>query len=201
MGSATCYQLAARGVRVLGLEQFTIPHDRGSSHGISRLFRLAYYEHPDYVPLLRRAALLWRQLESECGTTLMHETGLLYLGRPDGEVIAGSTRSAREHGLALETIERSELARRFPQFVLPDDSVALFEPTGAFLLSERCIAAHAEAARPRGAEIRENESVISWTTDARTVSVTTNRATYSADRLIFCGGAWSERLVRDLGVP
>src|SRR4051794_35240569 len=105
MGSATCYQLASRGVRVLGLEQFDIPHDRGSSHGYSRLIRLAYYEHPDYVPLLRRAYELWRQLEADAGETLLHQTGVLYLGRPDGEVMAGSLRAARTYGLAMEQFD------------------------------------------------------------------------------------------------
>jgi sarcosine oxidase len=202
MGSATCYQLASRGgVRVLGLEQFAIPHERGSSHGISRLYRLAYYEHPDYVPLLRQAVALWRRLEAETGATLMHETGLLYLGRPDGEVIAGSLRAAREHELPVEMIDRSQLTRQFPQFVAPNDFVAMHERSAGFLLSERCIAAHVDVALQRGADIRGNERVVEWNADARGVRVTSDRATYHADRLVFCGGAWSDKLVRDLGVP
>src|SRR5213082_3534373 len=151
MGSATCYQLASRGVRVLGLEQFGIPHDRGSSHGYSRLIRMAYYEHADYVPLLRRAYALWRQLEADAGETLLHQTGVLYLGRPDGEVMRGSLRAAREHGIAMELLDRATLGERFPQFVVPDDFAAMSEPTGGFLLSERGIAAHAKVARARGA--------------------------------------------------
>src|SRR5881394_3027079 len=97
MGSAACWNLARRGVRVLGLEQFDIPHTRGSSHGFSRMIRMAYYEHPDYVPLLRRAYELWSELERAFGGTLLHRTGGLYLGPPSGGLINGSLRSAREH--------------------------------------------------------------------------------------------------------
>jgi len=201
MGSATCYQLASRGVRVLGLEQFAIPHDSGSSHGISRLFRLAYYEHPDYVPLLRQAMALWHRLEAESGQRLVYQTGLLYLGKPDGEVIAGSLRSGQQHGLPLEQVGRAEVARRFPQFVMPDDFVAMHELTAGFLLSERCIAAHVDVALQHGADIRGNEAVITWSADAHGASVTTTRGTYHADRLVFCGGAWSEKLISGLGVP
>src|SRR5437868_84048 len=125
MGSAACMHLAQRGAKVLGLEQFDIPHDRGSSHGYSRLIRLAYYEHPDYVPLLRRAYALWRRLETDVGQTLLHQMGVLYLGRPDGEVIAGSLRAAREHELQVELLDRTTVAERFPQFVVPDDCAAM----------------------------------------------------------------------------
>ena len=83
MGAATLATLAKRGARVLGIEQFAIGHDRGSSHGESRIFRIAYYEHPDYVPLLKRALHQWRELETECETTLLHPCGGLWLGRPN----------------------------------------------------------------------------------------------------------------------
>src|SRR5438874_5789957 len=102
MGSAACYQLARRGVRVLGIEQFDIPHNLGSSHGFSRMIRTAYYEHPDYVPLLRRAWELWKQLEEQSLTKLLHITGGLYLGSRDGELVGGSLRSLEAHGLAHE---------------------------------------------------------------------------------------------------
>src|SRR5438552_19183034 len=98
MGSATCWQLARRGVRVLGLDRFEIPNARGSSHGLSRMIRLAYYEQ-HYVPLLRRAYEVWRDLEQACGQKLLHITGGVYMGRADGELVAGSLRAAREHYL------------------------------------------------------------------------------------------------------
>src|SRR6266480_3784566 len=121
MGAGSCWQLAKRGVRALGLDRFDIPNSRGSSHGLSRVIRMAYYEHPDYVPLLRRAYELWRELERERGQTLLHETGGLYIGPMDGGLIGGSLKSAREHSLAHEMIDHNSLRQRFPQFEVPED--------------------------------------------------------------------------------
>ena len=117
-------------MRVLGLEQFDIPNTRGSSHGFSRMIRMAYYEHPDYVPLLRRAYELWRELERASGQSLLHVTGGIYLGPPDGGLISGSLRSAREHGLEHELLDRAALARRYPQFHVPDDWVGFARDEG-----------------------------------------------------------------------
>src|SRR5215467_9324465 len=97
MGSATVYHLARRGRRVLGLEQFSLGHDRGSSHGVNRIIRLAYAEHPNYVPLLRRAYELWRELESRAGERLLYITGGLDIGAPDSQIVTGSLRSCSEH--------------------------------------------------------------------------------------------------------
>src|SRR3954447_10155531 len=113
MGSSACWQLARRGVRVLGLEQFDIPNTRGSSHGFSRMIRMAYYEHPDYVPLLRRAYELWRELERASGQSLLHVTGGIYLGPPDGHVVRGAVEAAGRHGLAHEVLSHAQLAERF----------------------------------------------------------------------------------------
>src|SRR5262245_59909515 len=104
-GSAACHELARRGIRVLGLEQFDIPHTRGSSHGFSRMIRLAYYEHPDYVPLLRRAYERWKQLEGESGQTLLHITGGVYIGPRGNELVSSSHASARQHGLEHELLD------------------------------------------------------------------------------------------------
>ena len=112
MGAATCFELARRGARVLGLEQFDLPHGYGSSGGVSRLIRKAYYEHPDYVPLLRRAYDLWRELERESGRTLLHITGGLYVGEPTDDFVAGSLASARRHGLPHEYLGRAAIAER-----------------------------------------------------------------------------------------
>src|SRR5688572_15940898 len=106
MGSAACYHLARRGVRVLGIEQFAIPHSRGSSHGLSRMIRSAYYEHPHYVPLLRRAFQLWRQIEGEALNQVLHITGGLYMGPRDGDLIEGSLASSRKHNLPHELYTR-----------------------------------------------------------------------------------------------
>ncbi|MEA2711877.1 MAG: sarcosine oxidase [Phycisphaerales bacterium] len=200
MGSAACYHLARRGVRVLGLEQFDIPHNKGSSHGYSRMIRTAYYEHPDYVPLLQRSFQLWKQLEDEALVKVLHMTGGLYLGKPDGEVVAGSLASSRKHGLPYELHTRAELLNLFPQFHVPDDFVGLFEYQAGFLVPELAIGAHVDLAMRHGAMIHGNEPVIRWQSDERGATVTTPRQTYHAEKLLFCGGAWSDKLVTDLGV-
>ena len=201
MGASACWELARRGKRVLGLEQFDIPHSRGSSHGFSRMIRMAYYEHPDYVPLLRRAFERWYQLESASGQKLFYEIGGLYMGRTDGNIVNGSLRAAREHGLSHEWLDHGSLRRRYPQFELPADYVGIFENRAGFLLPERAIAAFVIEALKHGAEIHGHEPVIDWSNDDRGATVRTARGTYHAEQLIFCGGAWSDRLVLDLGVP
>lgn len=200
MGSATCWALAKRGLRVLGLEQFDIPHSRGSSHGYSRMTRLAYSEHPDYVPLLRRANALWSELEHETGEKLLHLVGGLYLGPRDGSLVGGSLRSVRQHGLPHDLLDHPSLLRRFPQFTLPESWVGLLDPQAGFLLPELAISAMVSAALHRGSEIHGHEEVLSWESDATGVTVKTRHETYRADKLVFSGGAWSSKLVRDLGV-
>lgn len=196
MGSATCFELARRKVRVLGLDQFGIAHDRGSSHGHSRMIRLAYYEHPDYVPLLRRAYDRWREIEQISGQRLLEITGGIYAGFEGCELVRQSHASAVQHGIEHELLDRNEVAHRFPQFRLPDDHVGLFEPAAGFLFPERAIAAYAKHAMIGGAEIHGHEPVRAWSEN----SVTTDVATYACDRIIFCGGAWTAKLLRDLGI-
>lgn len=200
MGASACYHLACRGVRVLGLEQFDIPHALGSSHGQSRMIRLAYYEHPDYVPLLKRAYELWHQLEATSGQKLLHITGGIYMGPREGAVVGGSLGAARRHALAHELLGRRELGRRYPQFEVPDDFVGLYEPQAGFLLPERTVAAYANAALGAGASLHGREPVIDWKAGNNAVTVRTPRGTYEAGHLVFCGGAWSGRLLEDLGV-
>jgi sarcosine oxidase len=200
MGSAAAYHLARRGMRVLGLEQFDIPHVRGSSHGDTRMIRMCYHEHPDYVPLLRRAYELWRELEAASGANLLHVTGGLFIGREGGELVGGATLAARTHALPHEVLSRSALAARFPQFHVSDDHVALLEPAAGFVLAERAIAAQASLALRNGAELHAREPVLSWTADAAGVTVATDRGIYRAQRLVICAGAWAGRVIADLGV-
>lgn len=201
MGSAACCHLARTGARVLGLEQFDIPHALGSSHGQSRMIRTAYFEHPDYVPLLRRAYQLWDELEATSGQKLLHRTGGIYIGPIDGEVVGGSLRAARQHNLPHELLDHAELNRRYPKFHVPEAWSALYEPEAGFLTPERVVAAYAEAALRAGAELHGREPVLEWNADAKGVRVRTTRAQYEADHLVFCGGPWTTRLVQDLGVP
>src|SRR6185503_8386756 len=105
MGSAALHQLARRGVRVVGIERFEPGHDQGSSHGETRIIRLGYFEHPSYVPLLRRTYGLWRELEAACGRPLVHITGIAEIGPPDGDVVAGTLRASRLHGLPHEVLD------------------------------------------------------------------------------------------------
>lgn len=201
MGASACFHLASRGAAVLGLEQFDIPHARGSSHGYSRMIRLAYYEDPRYVPLLRRAYDLWDEIEQLSGQRLLHRTGGVYAGPVDGTLLAGAHKATDAHGLKNEWLSPDELRRRWPQFAIPEDWQALYEPEAGFLRPERVISTYAAWAMRRGAELHAHEPVRSWSAEARGVTVCTDRATYHADRLVFTGGAWSGRLLADLGVP
>ncbi len=201
MGSSACLHLARRGVRVLGLEQFDIPHGRGSSHGHSRMIRLCYYEHPDYVPLLGRAYELWRDLETASGQSLLHVTGGLYMGRTDGAFVEDSRRAAVEHGLPHEILTHADLAVRYPQFRLPGDHAALYEPAAGLLIPEAVVAAQAEQALRHGAHLHGHEPVIEWFADGRGVRVRTACAEYEAGHLVLTSGAWAGRVVQGLGVP
>src|ERR671915_2059587 len=136
MGSATLHQLARRGVRVLGIDQFAPPHTHGSTHGRSRIIREAYFEHPLYVPLVRRAYELWDELERESGRTLFHRTSGLMIGPARGALVAGARRSAEEHAVPHEMLTAIEVRRRWPAFDPPDEHVALVELRAGLLLPE-----------------------------------------------------------------
>jgi sarcosine oxidase len=193
MGSAALYHLARRGRRVLGLERFEVPNELGSSHGLTRIIRLAHFEHPSYVPLVRRAYELWRELETEAGEQLLHVTGAVDAG---GELFEGSLRSCTEFDLRHEVLDGRELNRRFPAYRLPDDLPVLLQPDGGFLTPERCVAAHAHAALAQGAELRTGEQVLGWEEASTGFRVTTDTATVEAERLVLTAGAWSEEVSR-----
>jgi len=195
MGSAALYHLARRGKRVLGLERFGVPNELGSSHGLTRIIRLAYYEHVAYVPLLRRAYELWGGLEAEAGERLLHVTGSIDAGPPDQLVFSGSLRSCEEHGLPHELLDPAEVARRFPAYRLDPSHLAVLQPDGGFLLPERCIAAHAQLS---GAELRTGERVLGWEPVGEGVRVRTERGEVEAERLVLTAGAWMGELA---GLP
>lgn len=204
MGSAAVYHLARRGLKVLGIERFDIPNDQGSSHGVNRIIRLAYYEDPSYVPLLFRAYELWRELQQTAGEQLLHITGSIDAGPPGSPVFKGSLRSCEQHGLAHEVLSSSELHRRFPGYRLPEDSMAVFQRDGGFLLAEGCIVAHVSAAQALGAEVHGREKVLEWKPVGSTIRVVTDRGVYEAETLIITVGAWAATHVgslADLAVP
>ena len=180
---------------MLGLERFDIPHEMGSSHGETRIIRLAYFEHPDYVPLLSRAYTLWRDLESQAGETLLVTTGSIDASRDGGGVFEHSLRSCEVHGLPHEVLNAKEVAGRFPGLSFPEDVLSVFQKDGGFLLPERCIVAHTEAAVQAGAEVRTGEQVRGWDEVAGHVVVTTTRATYHAGQVVVAAGPWAGGLL------
>jgi sarcosine oxidase len=198
MGSAALYHVARRGARVLGLEQFGIAHDQGSSHGLSRMIRLAYWEHPSYVPLLRRAYDLWRELESESGEPLLITTGSIDAGPADSPAIVGARRACDLFDLAHVLYDGTSLRTAFPGYRLPSDFTALYQPDGGFLEPERCIQAHVAAAQRAGAIVKTHERVLHWTERGGDVDVRTDRATYSCRQVIVTAGAWAGKLLQDL---
>jgi sarcosine oxidase len=201
MGSAAAAHLAARGQRVLGLERFGPAHDRGSSHGDSRVIRQSYFEDPAYVPLLLRAYELYDRLAGDAGVELIRRTGGLYFGPPDSVVVSGSMRSAREWDLAHEVLDAAEIRRRFPTFTPGDGEVGLFEEAAGFVRPEATVTAHLESAARSGAELRFDQPVESWEATADGVRVTTSAGTHEAGALVVCPGAWAPEVLAELGVP
>ena len=194
MGSAALHHLARRGARVLGLERFTVPNDLGSSHGQSRIIRLAYWEDPKYVPLLRRAYELWHELEASSGEQLLVATGSIDAGPRDSRPVVGVRRVCAEFDLACEELDAAALAARFPGYSLPSDVAAFYQPDGGFLLPERCILAHARC----GAEIHEGEQVLDWEVRGDRVIVRTDQRIYEARHLVVTAGAWTGKLLPQL---
>lgn len=202
MGSAAAAHLASRGQRVLGLEQFQPAHDQGSSHGRSRVIRLAYFEHPAYVPLLRRAYELWRRLETDTGRRVLQMTGGLMIGAPDSGVVSGSLRSAREHGLAHELLDAGQINRRFPPLTPRRGTVGFYESDAGCLFPEEAIRAHLDVAVDHGAHVHFDEPVADWrVTASGTVEVTTSRACYEAGRIVLAPGAWASPLFKLPDLP
>ncbi len=198
MGSATLFHLARRGLRVLGLERFDLVHEYGSSHGLTRIIRLAYWEHPTYVALLRRAYELWRELESLAGERLLYITGSVDAGPEGGPIFEGALKSSELHGLTHEVMDGDELHRRYPGYRLPRKIRCLYQPDGGFLLPERCDVAHIEQALAHDAEVRYREPVMAWDANGGRVQVRTTRGRYEAGRLVICAGPWASSLVPEL---
>lgn len=201
VGSAACWHLARRGARVLGLDRFPLGHDRGSSHGATRVIRQAYYEHPDYVPLLLRAYALWRELEAQSGEAILLETGLIQCVPADGTVQRGVREAARLHGLPIDQLSAVEVMQRWPGFAVPEHMIGLYEARAGILQVEACVRAHGQLAMQHGAELHQDEIVQDWSCQDDDVTVTTNRGRYTASCLVITAGAWAADFLATLGVP
>lgn len=201
MGASACMHMAQRGMRVLGLEQFALGHALGSSHGGSRIIRDCYFEHEHYVPLLLRCNVLWTELQARVGEQFVHRPGVLYMAHPGGVAVERSAASGARFGVECERMSAPQVRERFPQFTIPNDWNALFEPNGGFVRPERAIAAHAAVAVQCGAELHEYEPALEWKADAHGVTVRTAQATYAAQKLVVCAGAWTQSMLGGMSLP
>lgn len=195
MGSAVADHLARAGQRVLGFDRYDPPHTLGSTHGKSRIIRLAYMEDPAYVPLLRRAYDLWRELERDSGQALLTITGGLMVGREDSEAVAGSLASARQHDLPHELLDAGAIRRRFPLFEVPDDYAALYEDIAGVLIPERCIETYLRRAAAAGADLRTGTTVSAWEPDGDGVVVHASGESFRARHLVITAGPWAGDLL------
>jgi len=204
MGSAALYHLARRGTRVVGFDQFSPPHSNGSSHGRTRIIRLAYYEDPSYVPLLRRAYELWREMEEQTGQRLLRITGSLDVSTLDGGIFPRSLASCELHAIRHEVLTSADLSRRFPGYCFPDDYLAVYQPDGGILDPEACVATHLSAAIKAGATVHLDERVLGVEPGDRATVIRTSAGEYSAERVVVAAGPWTRELVprlRELAVP
>ncbi len=195
MGSSASYHLAAKGLRVLTLDRFGLNHEFGSSHGKTRIIRLAYYEDERYVPLLRRAFESWRLLEKLSGKELLKITGGLMIGRPEGGLVSGVLKSSRKYGIRHQMISAKDMGGRFAAFSFDEEFSVVYLDDAGILFPEECIKAYAGLAREAGGELRFSEPVTAWRSTAEGVEVEAGGEVCVADRVVFCAGAWTKQLL------
>jgi sarcosine oxidase len=200
-GSAAAWHLARRGLQVVGLERHAPGHALGSSHGRTRIIREAYFEHPLYVPLVRRAYELWHELEQATASRLLERTGGLTIGPREGTVFTGARRSVREHGLPHEVLGADEIRLRFPALSPGAEMGAVFEPRAGLLRVEEAVQALQDAARAHGAVLRHGEEVLGWRAGGAGVVVSSAGGDYHAGHVVLSAGPWLPRLVGELGLP
>ena len=203
MGSATLYQLARRGARVLGIDRFRPPHDRGSSHGETRITRQAIGEGEEYVPFVLRSHEIWRELEADTGDALLFQVGGLLLGRTgsaaehhgQADFIARTIDAARHGHIPHEILDAREVERRFPQLRLQGDETGYYEPGAGFLRPEGCVATQLDRARALGGDAHTGETVVRIAPRASEVEIVTDRGTYTAGHVVVTAGAWLPSLL------
>jgi len=206
MGAAALFQLAKRGVRAIGLDRFTPPHDQGSTHGETRITRQAIGEGEVYVPLALRSNEIWRELEAETGESLLVQNGCLVIG-PAEEAIQGAVRAgfltrtrnvAKQYAIPHEVLGAAEIRHRHPQFTPQDDEIGYYEPGGGYLNPERCVAVQLARAQALGASARLGTTVLSLEPSGSGVRIVTDRGDLLAGQVIVSAGAWAPAL---LGAP
>lgn len=200
MGSAACHQLAAAGLRVLGIEQFSIPNTRGSSHGATRILRLGLHESARYVPLVLRAVELWDELGRRSGQTLFHRVGSLDVATPESPIFHGSLRACQSCGIDHEVLDAAAIRRRFPALQCPDDMAGVHQPGSGFVLPEAAISAHVNLALAAGAEIHGHERVLDWRKQGGAFVLRTDRGSYEAGQIVLTAGAWIGKVLPQMPV-
>jgi len=201
MGSGVAHHLSGSGLKVLGLDSFHPPHVHGSSHGHSRVIRMAYGDDQRYVPYVKRAYAGWEELERTVGKSLLTRTGLILMGKPDSQLITSTRVSAGQHMVQLEQLDQAEIERRWPLLGTDADMCGVWDPSGGILHVEACIDALLTRAVDLGGELRFNEKVRAWKADSDSVEVRSDNETYRAQRLVICAGPWCGTLLAELGLP
>jgi sarcosine oxidase len=197
VGSAALWQLARRGLDVLGIDRFSPPHDRGSSHGQTRIIRQAYFEHADYVPLVLESYRLWQDLEQTVDRTLFAETGVVAIGPSNGVVVPGTLSAAKQHSLQVEQLSATDIERRWPAMRVPEGLVGVFERRAGLLHVEQCVGAAVEAAHRAGAQLLTGVEVLGWSAGGD-LRVNTTAGEFQTAHLIVTAGAWAGSLLRQL---
>ncbi len=202
IGSAALHCATKKGWKVLGIDQFGPAHNLGSSHGQTRMIRTAYFEHPNYVPLVQRALKNWDEIQCMTPLPLLRRSGLLQIGYEDGAVVQGVLKSAADHSLELERLTAKQVRERYPLIKPNDEHVAIFEQEAGFLRVEKCIATLLKRAMVAGAQYASSTKVIRWEAEIDgTYTVITDKENYRTKRLIVTAGAWSQSLLESLGLP
>lgn len=195
MGASACYHLAARGQKVLGIEQFDVLHTQGAHSGHTRIIRKAYFEHPDYIPLLQRAYKNWAALEKRTGEKIYYPTGLLYAAPAGDALIEQVKASAKQYAIPLQILSKAECNNRYPPFSIPEGFEIVLEPEAGFLDVGKAITEYARAAQQLGAVIRTGEKVQDWKQEVGAITVQTDKGTYAGKKLVITAGPWSADLV------
>ncbi len=201
MGSFVAWELARRGLKVAGFDRFGPPHNRGSHSGDTRVFRIAYAEHPDYVPLAQRAGTLWDEHSLAFHKPLLTRTGMLSMGPPEGDLLAGIRASAGLHRIPIEELSCNQIADRFPAFRVPDSWSGIFEPSAGWVDVNAAIEGALEAAERHGATIFRDSPVTRWHEKSGRILIETGAETFEVDRVVITAGAWASSLLRDLNLP